>query len=83
MRHFVDLWGNTLIHIDDLPEKMWTKFPSSATAFMKMTDNIDIRPICPTPQHGHLPNLQIQSDVEAHAAEYLPNLVHDFGFTEE
>mmetsp|Transcript_27266 Transcript_27266/g.33899 ORF Transcript_27266/g.33899 Transcript_27266/m.33899 type:complete len:168 (+) Transcript_27266:60-563(+) len=46
---FVDLWGNTLVHIDDLPERMWNKFPTSATAFMRMTDNIDIRPVCPTP----------------------------------
>ena len=45
----IDLWGNTLVHIDDLPNKFWDRFPSSATAFMRQTDNIDIRKVHPTP----------------------------------
>lgn len=52
VNRFVDLWGNTMVHIDDLPERMWNKFPSSATAFMRMTDNIEIRPLDPTPKAG-------------------------------
>lgn len=62
VNRFVDLWGNTLLHIDDLPERMWNKFPTSATAFMRMTDNTSIRPLFPTPQPGQLPPLEITSD---------------------
>ena len=33
--HFVDVWGNTLLHIDDLPQRIFDKFPTSATTFMR------------------------------------------------
>ena len=75
---FVDLWGNTLCHIDDIPERMWDRFPSSATAFMRMTDNINIRPALPSPQHGQLPSMEPSSDVEANALDFTPDLIRDF-----
>ena len=50
--HFVDVWGNTLLHIDDLPQRIFDKFPTSATTFMRQTDKTPIRPVYPTPNYG-------------------------------
>ena len=80
---FIALWGNTLAHIDDLPQQIWSNFPSSGTSFIRMTDDITIRQMCATPQPGELPPLTITTDLEACAVDFLPDLAVDFGFKAE
>ena len=48
----VDVWGNTILHVDDIPNRIWDKFPQSSTNFMRGTDSVAIRQTMPTPQSG-------------------------------
>lgn len=79
----VDFWGNTLVHIDDVDDRIWDRFPQSSTAFMQKTDRVAVRPTLPTPKPGQLPTLDFTSDVEALASEFTPSLMSDFGFNDE
>ena len=81
----VSIWGSTLHHIDDLPYDPHEYFPHTYGNMRKKQDNVKVRPLLDSPQKGSMQflNLNNAEDFEKQAAEFMPDLVSDLGFSKE
>ena len=53
--NFVSVWGNTLLHVDDLPFQPLQYGPANYTAFRQKTADVKVRDLKPAPAKGNLP----------------------------
>ena len=58
---FVNLWGSTLHHIDDMPYDPVEYFPHIYGNFRKKGESVKVRELLPSPQKGQLPFLDAKS----------------------
>lgn len=82
---FVNIWGSTLHHIDDLPYDPVEYFPHIYGNFRKRGDGVKVRELLPSPKKGELPMVDnhILSKTEKNALVYMPSIEKDFGFSKQ
>lgn len=83
--NMVPIWGSTLHHIDDLPYDPNEYFPHTYGYMRKKQDHIKVRELLPDPAKGSMPFIDLAkaSPEEKKAAEFMPDLETDLGFSEE
>ena len=83
--NMVGLWGSTLHHVDDLSYDPFVWYPHIFGIAMRKQADVKVRPLIPTPTSGSLPFIDLEKvpEFQKDAAEYLPNLNTDLGFTFE